>query len=37
MILLNKAYDEESSALDRFYDARRKELNDLIKAKKAAK
>lgn len=35
LITLNKAYDEESSALDRFYDKRRQELKALIKKKKA--
>lgn len=36
LIVLNKAYDEESNALERFYDQRKKELLDLIKQKKAA-
>lgn len=36
LIMLNKAYDEESNALDRYYEARRKELTDLIAKKKKA-
>lgn len=34
LIQLNKAYDEECAELDRFYEVRRKELQQLIKAKK---
>lgn len=34
LITLNKAYDEESSALDAYYDKRREELKSLIEAKK---
>jgi len=34
LIILNKAYDEESNALEAFYEQRRKELNALIAAKK---
>lgn len=35
LIVLNKAYDEESNALERFYDQRKQELLALIKQKKA--
>ena len=36
LISLNKAYEEETAALDKFYALRRKELQDLITAKKSA-
>jgi serine/threonine protein kinase len=36
LIILNKAFDEESSALERFYDQRRQELMTLINQKKKA-
>lgn len=35
LITLNKAYDEESNALDRYYDKRRQELQKLIASRKA--
>jgi serine/threonine protein kinase len=34
LITLNKAYDEEASALDRYYDARRAELQSMVAAAK---
>lgn len=34
LIILNKAYDEESNALEQFYDQRKQELQALIKQKK---
>eukprot|EP01006_Ploeotia_vitrea_P037228 TRINITY_DN66105_c12_g2_i1.p1 TRINITY_DN66105_c12_g2~~TRINITY_DN66105_c12_g2_i1.p1 ORF type:complete len:312 (-),score=163.62 TRINITY_DN66105_c12_g2_i1:156-1091(-) len=37
LITLNKAYDEESTALDRFYDLRRQELQQMLAAARARK
>lgn len=34
LIVLNKAYDEESNALDKYYDQRRHHLQQLIRKKK---